>query len=87
MALYLEVESFQDGDIYLMELLTLSIRKVYNQTIEEDRWEITSNYALIPLILNALKFKIVCLNTESHNRGMIYVCNDVVTEGNTLLSD
>ena len=55
--------------------------------IEEDKGESTSNYGLIPLMANASKFQIVCLNAESHNEKMIYVVNNVVTEGKTLLSD
>ena len=36
-ALYPEVGYFQDGDIDMMDLLSLSIGKVYNQMIEEDK--------------------------------------------------
>ena len=38
-------------------------------------------------MLSVYKFQIGCLNAESHNERMIYVGNDVVTEGNMLLSD
>ena len=38
-------------------------------------------------MLSAYKFQIGCLNAESHNEKMIYVVNNVVTEGKTLLSD
>ena len=86
-AIYLEVKSFQNGDINLMGLLPLSILRVYNQMIEKDKGENTSNYVFIPLMVKAYKFHIGCLNEESHNKRMIYVSNDVVTEGNTLLSD
>ena len=86
-ALYPEVEYFQDGEIDMMDLLTLPIGKVYNQMIEEDKGETISNYGLIPLMTNASKFQIGCLNSESHNERMISVGNDMVTEVNTLLSD
>ena len=85
--LYPEVESFHDGDIDLMYLLPILIGKVYNQMIEEDKGETTSNYVFIPLKENTYKFQIGCLNAEIHNERMISVCNYVVTEGNTLLSD
>ena len=67
MAIYQEFEYFQDGDIDLMDLLPLSIEKVYNKMIKEDKGETTSNYGLIPLMVNASKFQIVCLNVENHN--------------------
>ena len=54
---------------------------------EEDKGVTTKNYILIPLMQNASNFQIGCLNAEIHNERMIYVGNDVVTEGNTLLSD
>ena len=85
--IYPEVEYFQDGDIDLMDLLPLSIGKVYNQTIKEDKGETTPNYGLIPLMANTSKFQIGCLNVESHNERMIYLVNDIMTESNTLLSD
>ena len=87
MALYPEVESFQDGDIDLMDLLPLLIGKMYNHIDEEDKGETTSIFFLIPLMENAYKFYIVCLNAEIHNGRMISVGNDVVAKGNTLLSD
>ena len=55
--------------------------------IEEDKGETTSNYVLMPLIESAPKFQIVWLNAESNNEKVISVSNDVVTEGNTLMSD
>ena len=64
-----------------------SIGKVYSQMIEEYKGETKSNYGFIPLIANTSKFNIGCLNTESNNERTIYVGNDVVTEGNMLLSD
>ena len=85
--IYPKVESFHDGDIDLMYLLPILIGKVYNQMIEEDKGETTSNYVFIPLKENTYKFQIGCLNAEIHNERMISVCNYVVTEGNTLLSD
>ena len=66
-ALYPEVESFQDGGIYLMDLLPLLIGKMGNQMIEEDKGETTSNYELILLMANVSKFHIGCLNAGSHN--------------------
>ena len=86
-ALYPEVESFQDGEIDLMDLGPISIGKVYNWIIEEDKKETTSNYDMIHLMENESKVNIGCLNAESHNGRMISIGNDVVTEGNTLLSD
>ena len=71
----------------MVDLLPLSIGKLYNKMIEENEKETTPNYGLIHLMDNASKFQIGCLNAESHNERMIYVGNDVVTEGNTLLSD
>ena len=44
MALYPEVEYFQDGDIDLIDLLPPLIGKVYYQMIDEDKGETTSNY-------------------------------------------
>ena len=85
--LYPEDESFQDDNIDLMYLLSLHIRKVYNHRIVKDKRETTSNYGLISLMANASKFHIVCLNADSHNERMASIGNDVVTEGNTLLSD
>ena len=85
--LYPEFEYFQDGDIDQMDLLLLYIVNVYNQMIKEDKRGTTSNYVLIPLMENASNFQISCLNSESHNKRIISVDNDVVIEGNTLLSD
>ena len=86
-ALYPEVESFQDGEIDLMDLGPISIGKVYNWIIEEDKKETTSNYDMIHLMENESKVNIGCLNAESHNERMISVRNDVVSELSTLLSD
>ena len=36
---------------------------------------------------NVSKFHILCLNAESHNERVISAGNDVVTEGNMLMSD
>ena len=55
--------------------------------IEEDKGGNTSSYGFIPLMVNASKFQIGCLNADIHNQMMIYVRNYVVTEGNKLLSD
>ena len=38
-------------------------------------------------MVNLSKFHIVYLNAQSHNYRIISVGNDVVTKGNTLLSD
>ena len=70
-----------------MDLLSLLIGKVGNQIIEEDKGETTSNYGLILLMVNASKFQIGCLNAAIHNERMISVGNDVVTEGNMIMSD
>ena len=85
--LYPEIEYFQGGVIDMMELLLLSIRKLYNQMIEEEKWETTSNYALIPIMEKVSKFHTWCLNADINNERMISVCNDMVTEGITILSD
>ena len=46
-----------------------------------------TSYGLTPLMASSSKYQIGCLNAESHNERMISVGNDVVVEGNTLLSD
>ena len=85
--LYSEVEYFQDGDIDLMELLPLLIGKLYNQMVKKDKGETTSNFDWVPLMANASKFQIVCLNAEIRNERIISIRNNVVTEGKILLSD
>ena len=69
-----------------MVSLPLLIVKMYNQTIEENTGETTSNYGLIPLMTSTYKFQIGCLNAESNNERMISVGNDVVNEVNIILS-
>ena len=46
----------------------------------------TSSYGWLSFMANASNFQIGCLNAESHNERMISIGNNVVTEGNTLLS-
>ena len=71
----------------LRHLMRLDVGPLYKRIAHEDSKIKSPRYGLIPLMVSCSRGQIGHLNAESFCERVLSVCNDVLTDGNSLLGD